>query len=72
MLSSFGAKMAASESFLEILSSSYLGMICNFNKTKIYCLQWFPTASLKSSVIIARIPSAEKKSIVEIYSKQNK
>ena len=59
--------MAASESFSEILSNSYLGMICNCNKTIIYCLQQFPTISLKSSVIIARIPSEEKTSIVEIY-----
>ena len=49
-------------------------MICYCNKTKIYCLEWFPTVSLKSSVIIARIPSQEKKSIYLKYivNKRNK
>ena len=47
-------------------------MICYCIKVKIYCLQWFPTVTLKLSKVIPRIPSQEKKSIVETYSKHTK
>ena len=40
-------------------------MICYCNKTKIYCLQWFPTVSLKSNIIIARITDQEKKVLLK-------
>ena len=45
-------------------------MICYCNKTKIHCLQWFHTVSLKIKYNNSQDSQSRKKSIVKIYSKK--